>query len=294
MPPPPIILNRSLMRHLIALLAIHAALAQTTVYDSDGRPQTLPSFEESRTRKLLEDGPNGRIYEESVARRDASGKPLPAEKLRVVERKTLDGASVIETTTFRTDLNGKFSPTEHSVQTTLQQGPLTTISSTIEKPNISGGFVPVEKIASRTTASSGGREVTSRSVYVPDANGRFVEAVRESRERAPDGKNIREVSSEYRNAISGQMELSGQKVTVEMRNPDGSSTSEITIYGLTAPGRPADGQLKLREQQMVTVKPGSNGTTVESFSVRRPNLSDQKLGAFEKVSVKVIQPTKTL
>ena len=282
------------MRHLIALLAIHAALAQTTVYDSEGRPQTLPSFEESRTRKLVEDGPNGRIYEESVTRRDSTGKPLPGEKLRIAERKSADGASVVETTTFRVDLNGRLSPTERSVQTTLQQGPLTTISSTIEKPNVSGGLVPVEKIASRTTATDGGREVTNRSVYVPDANGRFIEAVRESRERAPDGKNIREVSSEYRNATSGQMELSGQKVTVEMRNPDGSSTSEITIYGLAAPGRPADGQLKIREQQLVTVKPGTNGTTVESFSVRRPNLNDQKLGAFEKVSVKVIQPTKII
>ena len=282
------------MRHLIVLLTIHVALSQTTVYDSDGRPQTLPSFEESRTRKLVEDGPNGRIYEESVTRRDSTGRPLPTEKLRIIERKSADGASIVETTTFRADLNGRLSPTQRSVQTTLQQGPITTISSTIEKPNVSGGLVPVEKIASRTTASDGGREVTSRSVYVPDANGRFIEAVRESRERAPDGKNIREVSNEYRNATSGQMELSGQKVTVEMRNPDGSSTSEITIYGLSAPGRPADSQLKLREQQLVTVKPGTNGTTVESFSVRRPNLNDQKLGAFEKVSVKVIQPTKTL
>lgn len=282
------------MRHLIVLLTIHVALSQTTVYDSDGRPQTLPSFEESRTRKLVEDGPNGRIYEESVTRRDSTGRPLPNEKLRIIERKSADGASIVETTTFRADLNGRLSPTQRSVQTTLQQGPITTISSTIEKPNVSGGLVPVEKIASRTTASDGGREVTNRSVYVPDANGRFIEAVRESRERAPDGKNIREVSNEYRNATSGQMELSGQKVTVEMRNPDGSSTSEITIYGLSAPGRPADSQLKLREQQLVTVKPGTNGTTVESFSVRRPNLNDQKLGAFEKVSVKVIQPTKTL
>ena len=294
MPRPPIILNRSLLRHLIALFALHTALAQTTVYDSDGRPQSLPSFEESRTRKLVEDGPNGRIYEESVARRDANGKPLPTEKLRIIERKSADGANVIETTTFRADLNGTLSATERAVETTLQQGQLTTISRTLEKPNINGGFVAVEKIASRTTAAEGGRQITNRSVYVPDANGRFVEALRESRERAPDGKNIREVSSEYRNATSGQMELSGQKITVEMRSPDGSSTSEITIYGLSAPGRPADGQMKIREQQLVTVKPGTNGSTVESLSVRRPNLSDQKLGTFEKISVRVIQPTKII
>ena len=276
------------MRYLLALLVIPASLCQTTVYDADGRAKALPSIQESRKRKLIEDGPNGRIYEESVDRRDASGNPLPAEKLRIVERKAPDGASVIETTTFRADLNGRLSPTERSVQSTLQQGALTSTSSTLEKPNINGGFVAVEKIASQTTAVGGGRETTNRSVYVPDANGRFVEAVRESRERTPDGSGIRETSNEYRNASTGKMELSGQKVTIEMRNPDGSSTSEITIYGIAAPGRPAEGQMRLREQQLLTVKPGANGTSIESLSIRRPSLNDAKLGAYQKLSEKVV------
>ncbi len=280
------------MRILIALPLIAAALAQTVVYDSDGRPMPLPSIEESRKRKLIEDGPNGRVYEETVSQRDAAGRQLPAEKFRIVERNAADGANVVETTTYRADLNGRLSPVERSVQSSLKQGAITTVSNIIEKPSVSGGFVVVEKIAAQTTVAGPGRETTIRSVYVPDAGGRFIEAVRESKERTRDGANVREVSNEYRNASTGKMELSGQKVTVEVRSPDGSSTSEITIYGVAAPGRPADGQLKLREQQLLTVKPAANGAVVESLSIRRPDLSDQKLGAYRKLSEKTILPPK--
>lgn len=280
------------MRILIALALIAAAFGQTVIYDSDGRPMPLPSIEESRKRKLIEDGPNGRVFEEAVTRRDAVGNPMPSEKLRIVERKAADGASVVEITTYRADLNGRLSPVERSVQSTLQQGAVTTVSNITEKPSVSGGMVVVEKVASQTTTAGPGRESTVRSVYVPDASGRFIEAVRESKERAPDGTNVREVSNEYRNAATGKMELSGQRVTVEMRNPDGSSTSEITIYGVAAPGRAADGQLKLREQQLLTVKPAADGAVVESLSIRRPDLADQKLGAYRKLSEKTILPTK--
>jgi len=94
---------------------------------------------------------------------------------------------------------------------------------------------------------------------------------------------------EYRNAQSGKMELSGQRVKVDIPNPDGSTTSEVTIYGAVAQGRAADGKLKLREQQLITTKPGPGNTQVESISIRRPDLSDSKLGAYQKVGEKITQ-----
>ncbi|WP_031495625.1 hypothetical protein [Bryobacter aggregatus] len=279
------------MRFATVLLLACAVFGQTYTYDSDGKPTVLPAIQETRKRKVVEDGPNGRVVEETVERRDAAGNPLPLEKLRIVERKGADGANVVETTTFRSDLNGRLAPAERNLVSTRQQGELTTTTTTLEKPNLNGGFEAVEKSASQTM-SADGRQTTNRSVYLPDVNGNFVEAIRERKEQVPDGKATKEVTQEYRNAATGSMELSGQRVTVSFPNPDGSTTSEITIYGVAAPGRPADGQMHVREQQLVTLKPTANGGAVESLSIRRPNLSDDKMGAYQKISEKILPPAK--
>ena len=72
-------------------------LAQIYVYDVDGRRVLLPAPEEKRERRVVEDGPNGRVSEEIVERRDANGNKLPPEKLRVVEKQGADGATIVET-----------------------------------------------------------------------------------------------------------------------------------------------------------------------------------------------------
>jgi len=276
-----------------SLIAIAAAmLAQTYVYDVDGRRVLLPSPEEKRSRRIVDDGAGGRAVEEVIERRDVNGNRLPPEKLLIVEKQGLDGAKIIETTTYRSDLNGRLGVAERSVVTTKEQSGQTLTTSVVERPTVNGSLGAVEKTASQTSAV-GTKQVTNRSTYVLDQSGKFVEAVRESIEKVPEGKGIKETVQEYRNAQTGQMELSGQRVKVDIPNADGSTTSEITIYGTVAQGRTADGQLKLREQQLVTMKPGPGNTMVESISVRRPDLADSKMGAYQKVGEKVTQlPTK--
>ena len=267
-------------------------LAQTYVYDVDGRRVLLPSPEEKRSRRIVDDGAGGRAVEEVIERRDVNGNRLPPEKLLIVEKQGLDGAKIIETTTYRSDLNGRLGVAERSVVTTKEQSGQTLTTSVVERPTVNGSLGAVEKTASQTSAV-GTKQVTNRSTYVLDQSGKFVEAVRESIEKVPEGKGIKETVQEYRNAQTGQMELSGQRVKVDIPNADGSTTSEITIYGTVAQGRTADGQLKLREQQLVTMKPGPGNTMVESISVRRPDLADSKMGAYQKVGEKVTQlPTK--
>lgn len=262
-------------------------LAQIYVYDTDGRRVLLAAPEEKRERRVVEDGPNGRVIEEIVMRRDANGNKLPPEKLRVVEKHGADGSTIVETTTYQSDLNGQMVATERAVVTTQQQqGGQTKTISVVERPTVNGSFAAVEKTASQTTAANG-KQQTNRSTYVLDQSGKFVEAVRELIEKAQEGKGAKEVTQEFRNAPTGKMELTGKKIKIDTPNADGTSTSEITIYGVAAPGRTADGPLKLREQQLVTTRPGPGNTLIESISVRRPDLSDSKLGAYQKVGEKV-------
>jgi hypothetical protein len=262
---------------------ILTAQTQTFTYDYDGRRVPLPSAQESRKTLVREDTAGGRVLEELVQRRDASGNPLPAEKVRSITRQGADGAQVTETVIYRADINGRMEPRERTIATT--QGDTSTVQ--YERPNINGGFEIVEKAASRT-AKEDGKTIVNTSIYRVGNDGRLVEAARQVTERKPEGTGTREVISEYQNASTGKMELSQQKVTVSLANPDGSSTSEITIYGQAAPGRPMDGTLKIREQQLITAKPGPGNTIQETLSVRRPDLADpEKLGAYRKVAEKI-------
>jgi hypothetical protein len=273
----------------IALLALAASVllaqSQTYTYDSDGRRVPLPATQETRKLQVVEDGPNGRIVEEIVQRRDASGNPLPAEKVRTVTRQSADGAQIVESTTFRADINGRMETLERTSTSTTKEKAVTTV----ERPNINGRFDLIEKAASQTTTVDG-KTVVNTSIYRTGLDGKLVEAVRQVTERKPEGNATKEILTEYQNASTGRMELSAQKVTVSMANPDGTTTSEITIYGLAQPGRPTDGQLHVREQQLLTTKPGPNNTVQETISVRRPDLADpHKLGAYTKIAEKVTQ-----
>lgn len=279
------------MRHLILFAISLSGIAQTYVYDSDGRRVLLASPQEKRERRVVEEGPEGRVVEESVERLDAQGNKMAPEKIRISERKSPDGASIVETTTFRSDLNGKLSPSERSIVTIQQQSGQTLTSTVVEQPGVNGNFQAFEKIAAQTVAVDG-KLRTNRSTYVLDQNGRFIEAVRELIEKAPEGQGTKEVVQEFRNAPTGKMELTGQKIRLDKSNADGSSTSEITIYGVAAQGRTAEGQLRIREQQLLSTKPGPGSTLVESISIRRPDLSDAKMGAYQKVGEKITQLTK--
>jgi len=284
-------LSKEPMRVFIATFIATSLWAQIYVYDVDGRRVLLPSPEEKRERRVIEDGPGGKVVEELVERRDVNGNKLPPEKVRIVERKDADGASVVETTVFRSDLNGRMAPEERSVVSTRQSNGQTLTQAVTERPSVNGGLEPVEKTSSQTVTVNG-KTQTNRSTFVLDQSGNFTEAVRELIEKVPEGKGAKEVVQEFRNAPTGKMELTGQRIRVDIPGADGSTTSEITIYGAVAPGRAADGQLKLREQQLVTRKPGPGNTLVESISVRRPDLADSKMGKYEKVGEKVTQLPK--
>lgn len=276
------------MKYFTLLSVAGILSAQIYVYDANGRQVLLPSPNEKRSQKVIEEGPGGRVVEETIERRDVNGNKLPPEKVRTVERQAADGSKVVETTVYTSDLNGRLAPSERSILTTQQQGAATVSTTVVERPTVNGTFAAVEKSTAQTVTENG-RAKTNRSTFVLDQNGSFVEAVRESIEKVPEGNGVKEVVQEFRNAQTGRMELTGQRVKVDIPNPDGSTTSEVTIYGAVSQGRTADGKLKLREQQLITTKPGPNNTQVESISIRRPDLADSKLGAYQKVGEKVIQ-----
>jgi hypothetical protein len=132
-----------------------------------------------------------------------------------------------------------------------------------------------------------GKELTNRAIYRADSTGQLAENSRERIERVTENGVPKETVSVYESVSTGQPILSQQKTTVALTNPDGSTTSLVTIYGVDAPGRPAGGALKIKEQQILTKRSGDGNTIVESLSIRRPDLADGKLGKEIKVGERI-------
>jgi hypothetical protein len=259
-------------------------------YDSDGRKVSLPSFSEQRKTVLVEDGPNGTVTEESVHRRDSQGTVLPPQKIRTITRTGPRGESIVEKIVYEADINGRMALSEKSTVTTRANDQGTRIDTTLEKPSVNGSLQLFEKVASQSQMVDG-KEVTNRAIYRPDTTGRLVENTREAIERATVNGETRKTVRTY-DSVNGQPVLNRQRQSVAVKNPDGSTSTVVTIYGADAPGRTADGGLKVREQQIISVRPGEGDKLVESIAIRRPELADGRLGKEIKVGERVIEAPK--
>ena len=82
------------------------------------------------------------------------------------------------------------------------------------------------------------------------------------------------------------MQLSRQTVSRLKKNPDGTETRVVDVFGSSAPGRAVSGEgMQLRERQIIDRQPTSDGGFVESFSIQRPGLtSSRELGPAKKIS----------
>lgn len=275
------------MRMIVFIFPL-VMVAQTYVYGPDGRREVFPTLNEKLETKVLSEGPDGKVVEQIVLRRDANGNALPTEKRVVVEKKSASGGSVVETTVYRADLNGRLSAAELSIveNDIGPQGKHST--TTVQVPTLNGSFQTVEKV-SAVTAQVEGKEVTTTSIYRSGVNGNFGEAQRLVSEKVPQPSGFKESVTEYQTGETGKLIVKGQKVTVAVQNPDGSTTSQIAIYGLGGDGKTIDeAKLKLREEQLVIRKPGPDNTVKESLSVRRPDVNrPEKVGDFKPVSERV-------
>ncbi|MEJ1937146.1 hypothetical protein WDZ92_43690, partial [Nostoc sp. NIES-2111] len=207
----------------------------------------------------------------------------------VIERSGPSGEKIEERLTYEADINGRMSLQEKTTVTVREGDGRTHTNTLVEKPSLNGGLQLFERVDAQKYTENG-KELTSRAIYRADATGQLAENARERIERVTENGVPKETISIYESVSTGQPILSQQKTIVALTNPDGSTTSLITIYGVDAPGRPAGGPLKVKEQQILTKRSGDNNTIVESLSIRRPDLADGKLGKEIKVGERVTKP----
>jgi len=249
----------------------------------NGREVPFESVEE----RVLSEDAAGRVVERIVTSYDQTGRPGPPEKLRIVERKTPDGGTRVETSVYRGDINGGFRLSERSTTESSKSGDVLRSQTVVERPGLSGAWELAEKRLVVSTDKPDGSQ-RDAIIYRKDESGRLYQAAREISERVTQDDRQTETTTEYNTAVTGRLEFAGRTVTNVQKQPDGSETKLVEIYGAASLGRTAEGYAggpQLREQQLIERKMGPGGSVVETFSMRRTDLADSdRLGAFRKIS----------
>ena len=247
---------------------------------------------------VLRDDASGKVTERITRRFDPQGNALPPVRETTEEQKRPDGSSTIQTTTYRSDINGNMQIAEKTTTDTHTTGSSENSETTVQRAT-ADGVQTVEKRDEVVVKQPGGYQSES-TIYRSDGNGGFYTAVRQTAEHTEQNSQSSDSSAEYERGPNGDLQLHSQTVTKTVTRPDGSKDAVVDIYGRSVPGTVSgsDSGLKLQEQQVIETAPGPNNTVIQTLSVRRPSVSDpQTLGPARQISETVCQgdckPQKT-
>ncbi|MDX2153625.1 MAG: hypothetical protein SFV54_22980 [Bryobacteraceae bacterium] len=262
-----------------ALLLAQAESRTSTYRGANGEAVVMPQPPKVKVEeKVLREDASGRVVERVVRPFDSEGRPLPIEKTVIEESKGADGGSVVRTTVYRADISGHLKLTQRETLQVSGSKDYTQEQRIVERPDLNGGLAVAEK-SQAVTQSNGSDSKRDMVVFRPALSGRFETAYREVSQSRTVGGRTEVQTDKYEAASTGNMTLTGQETSSTTRQPDGTMVQEVTVYGLAAPGRVAQpGKPQLREQRVVETKPVAGGT-VETVSIRRPSVTDQKLPA---------------
>jgi hypothetical protein len=249
----------------------------------NGRQIPLDSVQE----RIISETNGVRVTERIVRRYDAEGRPGPAEKIRIEERKEGDGSTSTSTSVFRGDLNGSYQLAERATEKTSKSGSVTTIMRSVERPTLNATLDVIEK-STRTTIEKDNTSHSEDVTYRRDPSGNFYTASQE----VADRKQVRDSTSEtvtvFESTPGGKMQFSRQTVTTARIAADGTEHRETDVYNIVVPGQVSSADQdrpQLRERQILERRADSSGAVVETLSVRRPSLSDpNRLGTEQQVS----------
>lgn len=239
----------------------------------NGRRVTLESSEE----KEVSSGPSGRVVERVVRQFDAAGQPAGATKIRVEERKNPDGTATTVTAIYDNTLNGTYALRERTTALSSRSGDITRTQTIAERPALNGRLEIVEKRTAEEQPAR--RDVT---VYRHDGAGGFTLSEREIAVTAEQGGVKTSTIEKYNTTATGKLALAGQQVRRVETRPDGSEVEVVDVFGAGVGNYSA--KPALREQQIIERKPGPGQTVTESFSIRRPELGSEKLGAAQAIA----------
>lgn len=236
-----------------------------SVINLNGRSAPLERVDE----RVISQQGGVKTVERLIQRFAADGAKLPPER-EVIETADLGGGrQTVSTTFYRGDFNGRMALAERVVEQTTPAGESSSsVTTVVERPNLNGSMEMFERREARLTGS-GDRSERDETSYVKDTNGRLVASARVVERISKQGSKTVTQLDEFESITSGDLTLAKQTVSTTEDSPSGQMTVS-DVYGPAAPGRPATGQLQLRERQIIEKSLTSSGE-VKTFSVQRPS-----------------------
>ena len=242
-----------------------------TMQSINGRMVPLERVEQ----RVLRDDASGRVVERIVRRYDSQGNPAPPTRETIEETKRSDGTSTTTSNTYRTDINGNTQLAQKSVTETRKSGAEERSETVVQRPTINGSLDTVEKQDQVKVAQPGGyRDETT--TYRSSGTGGFYAAVRTVTDHTEKNGQSSDNTVEYEANPGSALQVHSQTVTKTVTAPDGSKDTVVNIYATNVPGTVGEpgSALKLQEQQLVDSQKGPGGAVTQTFSVRRPTVSD--------------------
>ena len=292
----------ALRRCLLTLAAVASALAQstTTTYTPDllnggsialttsnssdhTQSQIAQSLNgvavplEKHEERVISRSADGTVTTESIVRKyDPTGQLASTERTVTEQRAIPGGGSTVNSTTYRTNIDGGEQPVERRSVDTHVSGSTTAVNTIVERPGVEGGFQTTEK-RSAVTEGTDAQKTTAESVYRPDPNGGLAEAERKVIAETHSGARTVVTTTLYQpGGAVGALQFQERRVATTTAASDGSKTSIVDVYAPAADGHVEDASSppQLKQEQITTHEKRPDGSYADVFSIRETNVND--------------------
>ncbi len=251
---------------------------QTQVTQSlNGREVPLEKHEE----RVLSRAADGTVTSETIVRKyDPTGQLATTERTVTEQRSTPGGGSIVNSTIYRSDVNGDEKPAERRTVNTRVSGSTTTVNTLVDRPGLDGSFQTSEKrtqLTNVTESSAAKKSTTTESVYRGNPSDGFNEVERKVITETQSGNQTVVNTTLYQpNGDVGSLKFQEQRVATTVTAPDGSQSIQVDVYAPSADGhvRSADAPPQLKQQQIITHEKRPDGSYADVFSIREPSVSD--------------------
>lgn len=230
---------------------------------------------ETHQERVLRQDASGSVVETIFKRTDPTGTSSSTERIVTETTNLPNGGAKVQSTTYQFDINGNDQVTQRSTTDTSVSGDTSTSNTVVERMTLNGTFQPVQKSES-VTQGNDKKSTTTETIYRGSPDAGFQEAARTVTLQSKSGGHTSTDTSEYYpGAETGSLQLQERRVSNTTKAADGTESTIVDVYGPSADGHAqAAGQPpQLKQEQIITRAKAADGSTVETFAVREPNVT---------------------
>jgi hypothetical protein len=224
--------------------------------------------------------------------RDSDGRKTLVQ-VTEEEKRTLPGGEVkVVRTTSNPDANGGLQVVQRELRDTRQLSPnVQETKTTFLTSSTNGGLAASMQTTERNTKTSDHNVEFRKSTLLPDLNGGWqVGEVREGTVK-DDGKDRTKEERVLRPGADGNLSVVERTVSKESENAAGEKRDTVETYSNNLPGSPVDGTLRLNQRVITVQRNGGNGprSTEKQVEQRNPAQPSDSLRVTEQ-AIDIMRP----